>query len=210
MASTWRAGRNENAAASTSRTGSSCRRRSRTSTGRPSFARSSTDLPLLTVVGASSTSWSSQLRRSNRARRFGSAATPKTTNIRGRRCRRHWQQRRAPPAFDASGRGIPVLSRQHGRSLSQRPRFNRIRHRPRIGGCGRKFPQHHCERVSACRSIPRTLPFGWRGPRRNSVTSLSEMNGAGVITSIKTGNPGLAWYVRKSGRSGSPVETEAT
>ena len=96
------------------------------------------------------------------------------------------------------------------RSLSQRPRFNRIRHQPRIGGCGRKFPQHHCERVSACRSIPRTLPFGWRGPRRNSVTSLSEMNGAGVITSIKTGNPGLAWYVRKSGRSGSPVETEAT
>jgi hypothetical protein len=36
------------------------------------------------------------------------------------------------------------------------------------------------------------------------------MNGAGVITSIKTGNPGLACYVRKSGRSGSPVETEAT
>jgi len=123
MASTWRAGRNENAAASTSRTGSSCRRRSRTSTGRPSFARSSTDLPLLTVVGASSTSWSSQLRRSNRARRFGSAATPKTTNIRGRRCRRHWQQRRAPPAFDASGRGIPTLSRQHGRDPISGARF---------------------------------------------------------------------------------------
>jgi hypothetical protein len=44
---------------------------------RPKFDR----LPPVTVVSAPSTSWSSQLRRSNRARRFGSAATRKTTNI---------------------------------------------------------------------------------------------------------------------------------